>query len=471
MSKPYQNVFSLTRSLYAEGAPLIIVAGRLLLDTDSERLVGQLKFCSVSSLSIKAVKIKIFCFDSKHKEIGEPLEFEYRDLNVGRNDEFGSKTPILLPNKASKSFEAEVIEVRFENHTVWEGKGSHWEPFPETRDLLDVLKDETAFSYYKFLFGDNARYEVQPVKDLWICSCGALNHQEEECCHICGASFAEMKKTDRSLLIEKAASAYDEAGDKESLKKAIDLLEKIGDKTDTRQKVEECREKLEVLNRTSAKKRKKIAIVSSVILGAMILLGAIGYFVAYPGVSYLNEDYSVYINMYQVKEFAIPDGNTYIKESAFEDCTMLEKITVPESVTEIGNFAFTNCDGLTEIDMPFTVTSLGEYTFFLCDELRSFLVPSSVNKIGSGVFRGCRKLEYVVIPSSVESIGTSAFLDCDRLKTVYYEGTREEWENLDIDRDNSDLIAATCYYYSETEPDKDGYYWHYGTNGEIVIWE
>ena len=75
------------------------------------------------------------------------------------------------------------------------------------------------------------------------------------------------------------------------------------------------------------------------------------------------------------------------------------------------------------------------------------------------------------IPDSVTSIGSFAFHGCSLLKNVYFGGTAEDWEKINIDSNNSYLIDATCYYYSETMPEESGNYWHYGPDGVTpVIW-
>lgn len=71
-------------------------------------------------------------------------------------------------------------------------------------------------------------------------------------------------------------------------------------------------------------------------------------------------------------------------------------------------------------------------------------------------------------------------MECNRLMSVYYCGTAEEWEMIDIDNQNlwnRALFSATIYYYSESDPFEgegavtEGNYWHYADDGEtIVVW-
>jgi hypothetical protein len=70
----------------------------------------------------------------------------------------------------------------------------------------------------------------------------------------------------------------------------------------------------------------------------------------------------------------------------------------------------------------------------------------------------------IVLPNSVTSIEQGAFYDCMNLDRVYYAGSESDWDKIDIDLTdgkNDDLVSATRYYYSETQPATAGRYWHY----------
>ncbi len=100
----------------------------------------------------------------------------------------------------------------------------------------------------------------------------------------------------------------------------------------------------------------------------------------------------------------------------------------------------------------------------------SIAIPDSVTSIADHAFYGCRGLTSITIPNGVTSIGEDAFRGCDNLEDVYYKGTEAEWDMISISYQNVELLRTTRYYYSETQPTKSGYYWHYGDNGEIVVW-
>ena len=79
----------------------------------------------------------------------------------------------------------------------------------------------------------------------------------------------------------------------------------------------------------------------------------------------------------------------------------------------------------------------------------------------------------VVIPESVTSIGAQAFYNCESLTSVYYGGTAEDWDQINIYSFNDWLTNATRYYYLENAsdaPTAGGNYWHY-VDGVPTAWE
>ena len=94
-------------------------------------------------------------------------------------------------------------------------------------------------------------------------------------------------------------------------------------------------------------------------------------------------------------------------------------------------------------------------------DLTSVTIPTSVTSIGGRAFEGCTSLTSVTIPASVTSIGHYAFFGCTALTTIYYEGTRAEWDAVDrewdwIDDESAVRIVCTDGVY---EPgDSDGNY-------------
>ena len=161
----------------------------------------------------------------------------------------------------------------------------------------------------------------------------------------------------------------------------------------------------------------------------------------------------------------IPDGITGISSSAFGACGNLTSVSIPNSVTSIGYGAFTSCNSLSDLILPDSVTSIEGYAFAGC-RFTTFTIPDGVPYIGDNTFRYCGQLTDIIIPDSVTSIGEHAFLGCNALRLVYYSGTTEQWNNIQIGSDNDCLNAAQiiCGYNPSTG------IIGYGTCGDNLIW-
>ena len=67
-----------------------------------------------------------------------------------------------------------------------------------------------------------------------------------------------------------------------------------------------------------------------------------------------------------------------------------------------------------------------------------YVIPDGVAIIGEYVFGHNSGLTSITIPASVTCVGDYAFTNCLNLKDVYYQGTAEEWNNLEIGGDGNE---------------------------------
>lgn len=78
--------------------------------------------------------------------------------------------------------------------------------------------------------------------------------------------------------------------------------------------------------------------------------------------------------------------------------------------------------------------------------ITQFIIPNHIKYIQGGAFAHCNKLETITIPTSIEHIGQSILYDCKNLKTIYYDGTREDWRNIEIQRPNRELMISNITF-------------------------
>lgn len=135
-----------------------------------------------------------------------------------------------------------------------------------------------------------------------------------------------------------------------------------------------------------------------------------------------------------------------INNSAFGEQTNLNSIEIPNGVVTIGNGAFQNCLRLAEITIPNSLLNMGDGAFENCHFLGCIAIPNLVTSIGERTFSRCDNLMSITIPDRVTSIGDNAFEECNMLADVYYMGSKEQWDAINIGANNEALFNANIHY-------------------------
>ena len=200
----------------------------------------------------------------------------------------------------------------------------------------------------------------------------------------------------------------------------------------------------------------------------------------------------------------IPDSVTIIGACAFYECSRLTSINIPDGITRIEDYTFYNCSNITNIKLPDSVQSIGERAFAYCSNLLVVIIPEGITSIGKDAFYRCSKLvngsdnvircgiialcngitdslpsyysvivdgipvekltkavitndisnivnnafakctslKEVTIGNNVKSIGSNAFANCP-LETVYFKGTKAEWDEVcgkNVNLSSADVI-------------------------------
>lgn len=95
------------------------------------------------------------------------------------------------------------------------------------------------------------------------------------------------------------------------------------------------------------------------------------------------------------------------------------------------------------------VRSMDSSSLAFSKALETVILPETLESLNSGVFWGCSKLKSVTIGSSLTSIDGNAFGDCTSLTDIYYSGTREEWDSININSSGNDAILNATVHSSD----------------------
>ena len=125
----------------------------------------------------------------------------------------------------------------------------------------------------------------------------------------------------------------------------------------------------------------------------------------------------------------------------------LKTINIPSNIVSLGSGAFGLCISLTNVIIPDSVAIIEAGAFSRCISLTSVTIPDRVTSIEECVFWGCTSLMSVTIPDGVKSIGERAFDGCTSLKSINYNGSKNQWDMIDLYpdwKDGSSLETIHC---------------------------
>ena len=128
------------------------------------------------------------------------------------------------------------------------------------------------------------------------------------------------------------------------------------------------------------------------------------------------------------------------------------RVEMSDEITRISHDAFRAHENLTEIHLPECLTEIPDGMLANCFALEAVTIPQEVQRIGVESFSGCSSLEFVTYGPSVQYVDERAFDECSMLRTVYFEGTQEQWNSVYINYNgNGALINAEVEFASGGE--------------------
>ena len=188
-----------------------------------------------------------------------------------------------------------------------------------------------------------------------------------------------------------------------------------------------------------------------------------------------------------------------IGQTAFLESNFIETVFIPDTVVELGYLPFALCNSLVSIEVspthPYFVSINGDlyikegvsvtfegkifYQYALGKTDITFTVPGDVDYIAPGAFASCMTLEEIIISEGVEHIDYANFSMCTALKTLHipstvinigpaimeesanletiiYNGTVDQWKNIDKHSSWDWHSAEYTIYCTDGEISADG---------------
>lgn len=229
MAERYRRLFSLDSAKYADGAPVLICAGSLLDDRLSHSLMAQFRFRNISDKTLTAAKLVIEPRDAAGKVL-EPVEYMYQSLRVSRDEDFGQRIAVIIPDESACSFVPKLVQIIFSDGSIWEEPDSVWTDIKSPVPLTEAYGDHELSAQFAIRYGDDCTFLPQDDRGLWFCACGLINHENETKCHGCRRVYSALKSVNVSSLrseslqrqqIERKIEEEDQELSKKNRKKAI----------------------------------------------------------------------------------------------------------------------------------------------------------------------------------------------------------------------------------------------------------
>ncbi len=129
------------------------------------------------------------------------------------------------------------------------------------------------------------------------------------------------------------------------------------------------------------------------------------------------------------------------------ECTPLDGRVNFYHLNPLGNIE-KNGNKYSEVEkviFPDNITRIN-FWFHGFNKIKELIIPDTVKIIDGGAFDSCKSLEYIVLPKSLKKVGLGAFSLLDNLKDVYYNGTIEDWCNIEFDGFSNPMEEAKHFY-------------------------
>ncbi len=249
---------------YMSDCPLFIEKYALTKDNVKNSIFAQVKLRNIGMKNILATYINVKCFDIENHELGDLIEYIYRDKVVARGEEFGGREPIYFQNAYTRKITITCTKVIYEDGSIWTSDGTkHFEKI--SMKFAEEILNEECLQQLKFYENipeitlKHGIYFPQKLGKTAVCGCGAYNYNEtdkvEEPCYNCG----------------KTVKWWNEKVDEKYLQAQFDVRRKAEkEKELEKQRIEAEQSKIKKLE--EERRRKKFIITFAIIASALVII-------------------------------------------------------------------------------------------------------------------------------------------------------------------------------------------------------
>ena len=194
------------------------------------------------------------------------------------------------------------------------------------------------------------------------------------------------------------------------------------------------------------------------------------------GVTFIDD--TAFYQCINLESVNIPEGVTLIDYSTFFQCKKLKSIVIPDSVTEIRYQAFRFCSSLESVTFGSGLEIIDGYAFNSCNKLTNVVIPENVTKVEYDAFSYDPKLRAVVVLGSSTTFNTMSFSGCDRDKAVFYgqdpstikDYAYDSYHNYNFTAITADDISTSSVYDYRVDSDGAAVITGYkGAGGNITV--
>lgn len=197
MHNKYTIVQHEKRLFWLQKCPILLHSYAITKNNVDNSILLQCKFENIGDKTIKAVSIAIKCFDILHQPLTDVDDYSFLDINVQPYILFGDRTPIPLPDNATRNVLIVPLKIVFSDDTMWENTAQHKFELAEYQQQpissIGALAEQYKRDLHKICKNSKAHSNLPVrVNGFTICGCGHVIKSSEKSCPVCNVDIEKL---------------------------------------------------------------------------------------------------------------------------------------------------------------------------------------------------------------------------------------------------------------------------------------